>query len=76
MSVRFLASNGIKLLLLMPILLGAPQTVKAICAVGLVLSLVVDFMFYRRDKAAFDDEDVDRIEPVPMPPSRPRGNRR
>ena len=72
MSVRFLASNGIKLLLLLPILLGAPQTVKAICAAGLVLSLLVDFALYRRDRAEFDDEQGDRIEPVPMPPSRPR----
>ncbi|CAA9461737.1 MAG: hypothetical protein AVDCRST_MAG38-155 [uncultured Solirubrobacteraceae bacterium] len=76
MSVRLLASNGIKLLLLLPILLGAPQTVKAICAAGLLLSLMVDFALYRRDRAAFDDESGDRIEPVPMPPSRPQRDKR
>ena len=70
MSARFLASNGVKLLLLLPILFGAPQTVKALCVAGLVLSLVVDFLFYRRDKAALEAEDDTRIEPVPLPPSR------
>jgi hypothetical protein len=76
MSARFLASNGIKLLLLLPILLGAPQTVQALSVAGLVLSLVVDFMFYRRDRAAFDDEDDRRIEPVPMPPAGPQRDKR
>ena len=76
MSARFLASNGIKLLLLLPILLGASQIIQAVCVAGLALSLVVDFLLYRRDKAAFPDEDDERIEPVPMPPSRPRGEDR
>lgn len=70
MSVRFLVSNGVKLLLLLPIIFGASETVKALCLAGLVLSLVVDFLFYRRDKAAFEEEDDTRIEPVPLPPSR------
>ena len=72
MSTRFLVSNGVKLLLLLPIIFGAPETVKALCLAGLVLSLVVDFLFYRRDRAAFEEEDDTRIEPVPLPPSRPQ----
>jgi hypothetical protein len=76
MSVRFLASNGIKLVLILPFLLGASETVKAICFAGLLLSLVVDFALYRRDRAAFDEDDDNRIEPVPMPPSWPRRDKR
>ena len=76
MSARFLVSNGIKLLLLLPILLGAPRTVQAVCLAGLVLSLIVDFMLYRRDQAALGDDDDDRIEPVPMPPTRPQRDKR
>ena len=76
MSARFLASNGIKILLLLPILLGAPQTIKALCLAGLLLSLIVDFMLYRRDRATFDEENDQRIEPVPMPPSRPQRDKR
>ncbi len=72
MPVRFVVSNGVKLMLLLPILLGAPQTVKAICAAGLLLSLAVDFALYRKDKAAAGDDDDGRIEPVPMPPRRSR----
>ena len=72
MTARFLISNGVKILLLLPFLLGAPQTVKAICAAGLVLSLLVDLMLYRRDKAERGEDDGNRVEPVPMPPSRPR----
>ncbi len=68
MSSRFLVSNGVKLLLLLPILLGAPRTLQAVCLAGLVLSLVVDFLLYRRDRAAFDEGDADRVEPVPLPP--------
>ena len=71
MPVRLVLSNGVKLLLLLPILLGAPQTVKVVCAVGLVVSLAVDFVLYRRDRAAFDDDDDTRVEPVPMPTRRP-----
>lgn len=70
MSVRFLASNGIKVLLLLPIIFGASETVKTLCLAGLLLSLVVDFMFYRRDKAAFEDEDETRMQHVPLPPAR------
>ena len=73
MSVRFLVSNGVKLLLLLPIIFGASETVKALALAGLVLSLVVDFLFYRRDKAALEEEDDTRIEPVPLPPSQRRG---
>ena len=76
MSARFLASNGIKILLLLPILFGASGTVKAICLAGLVLSLIVDFMLYRRDKAALGGDDDDRIEPVPMPPTLPQRDKR
>ena len=76
MSPRFLVSNGIKLLLLLPILLGAPRTLQAVCLAGLVLSLVVDFILYRRDRAQFDDETDNRIEPVPMPPARPQRDKR
>ena len=76
MSSRFLLSNGVKLLLLLPILLGAPRTLQAVCLAGLVLSLIVDYMFYRRDRAAFDEEDGDRIEPVPMPPTRDQRDKR
>ena len=76
MSSRFLVSNGVKLLLLLPILLGAPQTIKAMCAAGLLLSLIVDYRLYRRDRAAFDADDEDRIEPVPLPPSRRRDGER
>ena len=76
MSARFLASNAVKIALLLPILLGAPQTIKAICVAGLLLSLLVDFALYRRDRAAFDDDDDNRVEPVPMPPSWPRGDER
>ena len=72
MSARFLASNGIKLLLLLPILLGASRTIQALCLAGLLLSLVVDFMLYRRDRAAFDEGEGNRIEPVPLPPSHAR----
>ena len=76
MSARFLISNGVKLLLLLPFLLGAPQTVKAICAAGLLLSLLVDFMLYRRDKTALGEDDANRVEPVPMPPSARRDDDR
>ena len=76
MSVRFLVSNGVKLLLLLPILFGASETVKAVCLAGLLLSLVVDFMFYRRDKAMFDDQNDARVKPVPLPPSRSQGRER
>ena len=70
MSTRFLAQNGVKLLLLLPILLGAPRTLQAMCLAGLLLSLVVDYKLYRRDRAEFDENNDDRIEPVPLPPSR------
>ena len=76
MSSRFLVSNGVKLLLLLPILLGAPRTVQAVCLAGLVLSLIVDFMLYRREQAALGGDDDDRIEPVPMPPTRPQRDKR
>ncbi len=69
MSTRLVLSNGVKLLLLLPILLGAPRTLQVVCLAGLVLSLIVDFMLYRRDRAGFDAETDDRIEPVPMPPA-------
>ncbi len=75
MSSRFLVSNGVKLLLLLPILLGAPRTLQAMCLAGLVLSLIVDFMLYRRDRAEYD-EAADRIEPVPLPPTRPQRDKR
>ena len=74
MSPRVLASNGVKLLLLLPILLGAPQTVKVLCLAGLVVSLVVDLLLYRRDRAELDSEQDSGVEHVPMPPSRPRGD--
>lgn len=77
MSVRFLVSNGVKLLLvLLPIVLGASDTVKALSLGALVLVLFVDVLFYRRDKAAFDEEDDTRIEPVPLPPSRSQRSER
>jgi hypothetical protein len=76
MSTRFLISNGVKLLLLLPILLGAPRTLQAVCLAGLVLSLIVDFLLYRRDRAEFDEEAEYRIEPVPMPPARDQRDKR
>ena len=75
MSSRFLVSNGVKLLLLLPILLGAPRTLQAVCLAGLVLSLIVDFALYRRDRAEYDEAD-DRIEPVPLPPTQPQRDKR
>lgn len=69
MSVRFLVSNGVKLLLLLPFLLGASDTVKALCAVGLIASLVVDYTFYRRDKRELAEQE-NPARHVPMPPGR------
>jgi hypothetical protein len=74
MSTRFLASNGVKLLLLLPILFGAPQVVKLLCLLGLLVSLAVDVALYRRDKKTLaDDEDPSRH--VPMPSQRPEDRR-
>ena len=76
MSTRFLVSNGVKLLLILPILLGASQTVKLLCLVGLLLSLAVDVTLYRRDqKALAGEEEQDPSVHVPMPPQRPEDRR-
>jgi hypothetical protein len=74
MSTRFLLSNGVKLLLVLPILLGASQTVKLLCLIGLLISLAVDVTLYRREqKATAVEEDTSRH--VPMPPRRQPGDR-
>ena len=75
MSPRVLVTSAIRILLLLPILFGASQTIQLICVAALVLSLIIEFALYRRDKATWDAEDDDRIEPVPMPPSRPQRDR-
>ena len=72
MSVRFLLQNGVKLVLLLPFLFGASDTVKMLCAVGLIISLVVDYMFYKRDKREGGEDEYQGVEPVPMPPDRRR----
>lgn len=72
MSTRFLLQNGVKLVLLLPLLLGANDTIKALCAVGLVVSLAVDFVLYRRDKRALGEDDDSGVEHVPLPPDRNR----
>ena len=69
MSTRFLASNGVKLLLVLPILLGASQTVKLLCLIGLLLSLAVDVTLYRREQKANAAEEDPSLH-VPMPPRR------
>ncbi len=71
MSTRVLVTSAIRILLLLPILFGASQMLQVICAVALIVSLIVEFALFRRDKAAWDEEDGDRVQPVPMPPSRP-----
>lgn len=70
MLVRFLLQNGVKLVLLLPFLFGASDTVKSISAVGLVVSLVVDYLLYRRDKRERGEDEYTGVEPVPMPPDR------
>ena len=72
MSVRFLLQNGVKLALLLPFLFGASDTVKMLSAIGLVISLVVDYMFYKRDKRERGEDEYTGVEPVPMPPDRGR----
>lgn len=67
MLVRFLLQNGVKLVLLLPFLFGASDTVKSISAVGLVVSLVVDYLLYRRDKRERGEDEYTGVEPVPMP---------
>ncbi len=70
MSVRFLLQNGVKLVLLVPFLLGVSDTVKLICAIGLIISLGVDFALYRRDKRERGDDEYTGVEHVPLPPDR------
>ncbi len=75
MSTRVLVTSAIRLLLLLPILFGASQAIQLICAAALIVSLIVEFALYRRDKATWDDEDDNRVQPVPMPPTRPQRDR-
>lgn len=69
MSTRVLISNGVKLALLLPILLGVPRSIGMLCLLGILSSLVVDYWLYRRDKALEPSRDDEPVH-VPLPPSR------
>ncbi len=69
MSHRAIASNLLKLALLLPILFGAPRIVQVMCIVGIAVSLAVDVALYRREQkqltAAESSDAEDRHVPLP-----------
>ncbi len=68
MTPRFLVLNGVRLVLLLVFVVTPSRTVQGLCLLGLLATLVVDIVFYRRDKALEPAEDESLH--VPMPPDR------
>jgi hypothetical protein len=70
MTPRFMVLNGLRLVLLLVFVLSSSRAVQALCLGALIATLMIDFVYYRREKRleAADEDDIH----VPMPPDRSR----